>query len=214
MAWASKAAQTQVARAGGQVDQANLLNQQLGGQRNQFGANAAQQYGVLSPEVSSLLNSPGFDPATLSAITNSTMGAAVTPFDTAATEANNQTARTRNSAGISESQDQLAIDKSKAASGAANQVTMENAAQKNLEQQRGLQLGESLYGTNTGGQLTSGQQQIGALGAGTSAINAGTGATEAQNAASGPSWLQALTGIGSMLQGGANSYVNAGKGGK
>jgi hypothetical protein len=142
------------------------------------------------------------------------MGAAVTPFDTASTEANNQAARTRNSAGIAESQDQLAIDKSKAASGAANQVTMENAAQKNLEQQRGLDLGKSLYGENVTGQLGSGTQQIGALGAGTSAINAGTNAAEGQNAASGPSWLNALTGIGSMLTGGANSYIGAGKGGK
>jgi hypothetical protein len=212
MAWASKAAQTQVARAGNQTDLANQLAGQLGGQRNQFGANAAQQYGVLSPEVSSLLNSPGFDPATLSAITNSTMGAAVTPFDSAATEANNQTARTRNSAGISEAQDQLAIDKSKAASGAANQVTMENAAQKNLEQARGLDLGKSLYSENVSGQLGTGSQQIGALGAGTNAINAGTGATEAQNAASGPSWLQALTGIGSMISAPVGGGVRLGGG--
>jgi hypothetical protein len=214
MAWASKAAQTQVARAGNQVDLAGQqlgLANQVGGQ---FGKNAQQMYGVLSPEVSSLINSPGFDPATLSAITNVTEGAAAAPFDTASTEANNQVARTRNTAGIAESQDKLAQEKSQAVSNAGNQVTMENQGQKNLQQQLGLNLGSSLYGENAQGQLGALGAGTGALNAGTGAVNAGTGAVEAQNAASGPSWLQALTGIGGMITaplGSGGARVGGGK---
>jgi hypothetical protein len=214
MAWASKAAQTEVANAGNQVDLSKGQLSRANQVGSQFGQNANQMYGVLSPEVSSLLNSPGFDPATLSAITNATEGAAATPFASAATDANNQVARTRNTAGISESQDQLAIDKSKAVSDAANQVQIENQGQKNLEQGRGLQLGQSLYGENAQGQLGALNAGTGALNAGTSAVNAGTNAVNSQNNASGPSWLQALTGIGGMLTGGANSFIASGKGGK
>jgi len=144
-------------------------------------ANANSMYNTLEPEANSLINSQGYDPATLAAITNSTMGATNAPYTNAKSQLARNTARTKNQASDASQQDVLAQQQGIAGGNAANQVQMENQQYKTQQQQMGLNLMSGMYGANLGTEVP---------------------AVSAQTTAS-PGWAQTLSGImqgiGSMV---------------
>src|ERR1700690_3211040 len=75
------------------------------------GSNAQNELGQLTPQAQSLINSPGYDPATLGAITNSGMGAVNSAFGSAAGQINRNSAITHNGATTPGQLDTLAADK-------------------------------------------------------------------------------------------------------
>ena len=161
------------------------------GQASQYGGNAAGLYGPLTTQAKSLINSTGYDPTTLSAITNNTMGASNAAFGGAASQINRDAARRGNVAGTAGELDTLARDKGLAGGQEAGDIQIQNAQYANRQRMAGLNLLNSLYGTNVNAQL--GEQSIR-----TGDINARTQAS--------PGWAQTtaqlLSGVGGAFKGG------------
>src|SRR4029077_10867594 len=123
--------------------QAQAFNTQLEGQNV-----ALQNY--LTPQYMSMVNNPGFDTATKSAITNESTGAAAAAYGGASDQAARTAARTNNSAALGPLEDKLAQDKAGTMGdiGSKNQIAF--AQQAKTDQQKGLQGLSGLYGMDTG----------------------------------------------------------------
>jgi hypothetical protein len=123
------------------------------GQSQQFntqlqGQNAALQ-NYLVPQFQSMVQNPGFDTATKSAITNQSTGAAAAAYGGASDQAARTAARTNNSAALGPLEDKLAQDKAGTMGdiGSKNQIAF--AEQAKTDQQKGLQGLSGLYGMDT-----------------------------------------------------------------
>jgi len=128
------------------MDQGNLLNAQAA----QSGQESNQLFGMAAPAVQKMISSPGYDPATQSAIVNDTVGGATEPFAGAQDTAARTAAASNNSAGLDTTLDNLAREKSAAASNAANDAQIEIANDKQQQEQQGIADAGSLFGTAQG----------------------------------------------------------------
>jgi hypothetical protein len=184
------------------TNEAKTAQSTAGTNAAQYGANAAGQLGTLTGQAGSLINSQGFDPTTLSAITNAGMGGVNAAFGGAAGQINRQAARTGSTAGTAGQLDTLAQNKGIAGGQEAGNIQIQNADYANQQRMAGLNLLGSLYNTNVGAQTANEGIQ--------------TGDINAQTAA-GPGWMQNLTGIlggiGQLGQGVGNAARGIGGGG-
>jgi hypothetical protein len=146
----------------------------------QYGQNAQQDYGQLLGQAGSLINSKGYDPATLSAINNASIGGVNSAFGDATGQIKRNAAVTGNNAGVGANLDAAAMDKGIAGGEAAGGVQIQNANFQNQQRMSGLNLLNSMYGQNV-------NAQTGNEGVQTGDINAQTNAS--------PGWVQNLTGI-------------------
>ena len=146
-------------------------------------ANANQMYGQLQPQAESLINSQGYDPATLGAITNAGMGGVNAAFGGANSQIGRNAARTKNQAGVAGQQDALAMAKGTAGGQEAGDIQIQNANFQNSQRMAGLNLLSGMYGANLGTEVP--------------AVNAQTQAS--------PGWAQTLTGIVGAVNPGKHS---------
>lgn len=162
------------------ANEAKQAQQTAAANASQYGQRAGGELGTLGPEAQSLINSKGYDPATLAAITNAGMGGVNAAFGSAGADINRTTARTGNQANTAGAQDALAMNKGVAGGQEAGQIQIQNADFQNQQRMAGLNLLNSLYNTNVQGQqgMTTAQ---------TGDINAQTNAS--------PGWVQSLTGV-------------------
>jgi len=137
---------------GAQAQTRQLTDQQLASinaLNNQF-LGAQQQVGnTLVPQYQSILNNPGLSPADQAAVTSQSQGALSSAFDSLQQSAQNRVARTRNSAGFADLEDDLARQKGIAAAGQAqqNQLAFSNTAfQRQMAALQGL---SGLYGVDS-----------------------------------------------------------------
>lgn len=146
-------------------------------------------FGPLQSQAESLVNSTGFDPATLGAITNSGMGGVNASFGDANNQLKRSVAGSGNPAGIGGQLDALARSKGVAGGTEAGNIQIANAQEKDARRSEGLNLLNSMYGTNV------------------SASNSlyGLGPSTLGARAAGGGWSQGfkdvLTGIGSLGKG-------------
>src|ERR1051326_8182395 len=114
-----------------QTQTQQLTDQQLAGinaLNNQFLGAQQQVGGTLLPQYQSILKNPGLSPADQSAITGATQGSLASAFDSLQQAAHNRVARTNNSAGFADLEDNLARQKGIAQSNQAaqNQLNFSN----------------------------------------------------------------------------------------
>ena len=157
-------------------------------------ANANQLYGQLVPQATDLINSKGYDPATLGAITNAGMGGVNAAFGDTQSKVARNTARTKNQASDAGVQDVLARDKGIAGGKEAGDIQIQNADFQNQQRMAGLNLLSGMYGANLGTEVP--------------AVNAQTQAS--------PGWAQtfnqtlsAITGAGKNGADAYSAYENA-----
>lgn len=134
-----------------------------------YSGKAAGDFGTLNSQATDLINSTGYDPATLGAITNAGMGGVNAAFGDAENQLKRSVAGSGNPAGIGGQLDALARSKGIAGGEEAGNIQIANAAEKDKLRQQGLDLMNSLYGTNVGAsnQLYSlGPSTLGARAAG------------------------------------------------
>jgi hypothetical protein len=162
------------------ANQAKNLQKTEGKNAAEYGGKAAADYGPLNSQANSLINSPGYDPATLGAITNAGMGGVNAAFGDAAGQVNRNAARSGNAAGVGGNLDTLARDKGIAGGQEAGDIQIQNAQFQNQQRMAGLNLLNSLYATNVGAQTGNEANQNQAI------------STEA---AASPGWVQNATGI-------------------
>lgn len=125
-----------------QLASINALNQQFLGQQQQVGS-------LLLPQYQSILKNPGLTPADKAAVTGDSQGAIGSAFDSLQQSAANRAARTRNSAGFADLEDDLARQKGIAEGNQAqqNQLAFANTAfQRQLAALQGL---SGLYGVDS-----------------------------------------------------------------
>lgn len=168
----------------GQADDQRGLTNNLG---YGLSASATSELPQLQTQATSLMNSQGYDPTTLSAITNAGMGGVNAAFGDAGSQIKRNAAVTGNTAGVTEGLDNLAMKKGIAGGQEAGNIQLANADFKNQQRTQGIDLLNSLYGTN--------------LNAANSLYNQGTG--DLSTRAAGGGWAQGLqsvlTGVGSLL---------------
>jgi hypothetical protein len=169
------------------------------GNAAQYGSNAAGAYGPLNSQAQQLISSKGYDPATLAAITNAGMGGVNAAFGGASSQIARQGAKSGNTAGVAANQDTLAQEKGIAGGEEAGNIQIANQAFGNQQRMAGLNLLNSLYGTNV-------SAQTGNEGIRTGDINAQTNAS--------PGWVQNLTGILGATAGAAAAPFSPGGSGK
>lgn len=171
------------------ANEAKQAQTTAGANAAQYGANAAGDYGPLNEQAQSLISSKGYDPSTLSAITNAGMGSVNSAFGSAGGDIKRTAARTGNTAGVAGQLDTLAQNKGIAGGQEAGNINIANADFANQQRMAGLNLMNSLYGQNVNAQL--GQQ-----GNQTQNINAQTAAS--------PGWAQTLnqvlSGVGGVVK--------------
>jgi hypothetical protein len=125
-----------------QLANANALNKQFLGAQQQVGS-------TLVPQYQNILNNPGLSAADKAAVTNDSQGALSSAFGSLQQSAQNRVARTRNSAGFGDLEDDLARQKGIAQSNQAaqNQLNFSNTAfQRQLAALQGL---SGIYGLDT-----------------------------------------------------------------
>lgn len=123
----------------------------------------------LTGQANALINSPGFDPATLGAITNAGMGGVNAAFGSAEDTATRKAATSGNPAAIGTLADQLARGKGEAAGKEAGDIQIQNAAFKADQQKQGRDILASLFGTDVGAETSlygMGPSTLGARAAG------------------------------------------------
>lgn len=145
--------------------------------------NSNQLFGQLEPQAQSLINSTGYDPATLGAITNAGMGGVNAAFGNAQSQIGRNTARTKNQASDASQQDVLAQQKGIAGGQEAGDIQIQNANYANQQRMAGLNLLSGMYGANLGTEVP--------------AVNAQTNAS--------PGWAQTLSGLVSSVSGAGGS---------
>src|ERR1700722_16154544 len=129
-----------------------LSDQQLA-QQNQLISQSDQQSqqgrSARMPAITSLLNSQGYTPAQQSAITQQSMGASNTAFDSLRQRAANRAAATNNSAGLGALTAQLGREQAQtdASQAQQNQIAFANQAKK--DQLAGLNALSQTYGIDT-----------------------------------------------------------------
>lgn len=161
---------------------------------NQIGASAGSkaqsEFGPLTEQANALINSPGYDPATLSAITNAGMGANNAAFGSAAGDINRTAARTKNPGSVAPNLDALAMERGKSGGDIASGIQEQNANYQQQQRTQGINLLNSMYGQNTGAEESFYGQAPGL-------INAQTNAS--------PGWAQTFkdvaSGIGGLVHG-------------
>lgn len=146
---------------------------------NTSSGNANNLFGQLQGQANSLVNSQGFDPATMAAITNAGMGGVNAAAGDAANQIKRNAAVTKNTAGIGGQLDTLAMNKGLAGGQEAGNIQMANYGEKQRQRDLGLNLLSSMYGANMGQEVP--------------AVNAQTAAS--------PGWAQTLFGSGGVLGG-------------
>lgn len=173
--------------------QAQAADTQIGINRKAAGTageNAGKDYGALNEQAQGLINSTGYDPATLGAITNAGMGGVNAAFGDAENQLNRSVATSRNPAGTGAQLDALARSKGIAGGEEAGKIQIANAGERERKRSMGLDLLNSMYGTETGKQVSLSGQVPGLL----------------SGRAAGGGWAQGfhdvLTGIGSLGKGG------------
>lgn len=123
----------------------------------QQGAEAQKLEGKLTPGYESLMDTGYLSPGEEAAATTSEMGSAMQPFESAGFEAKNRGAATRNESGVAAQEDALALEKGRAAGGAAANLQEEKL--KNQEagmygllglEQGNQQAMENMYGLGPG----------------------------------------------------------------
>jgi len=173
--------------------QSKKSDQQLS-MTNNIGTNQQDQANNLEssliPGYTSMMDTGYLSPADKAAATTSEMGSATAPFQTAKFEANNNAAATHNAAGLTENQDQLALEEGQTAGGAA----------ANLQDQQMQNQEAGMYGL--AGQEAGNRQEAASM------YGLGPGTLDAR--AAGQSGDQAITGYGNM----AANLIGAYKGGK
>ena len=176
------------------TNEAKNAQSTAGTNASQYGANAASELGPLNTQANALINSQGYDPTTLSAITNAGLGGVNAAFGGAAGQINRQAARTGNTAGTAGQLDTLAQNKGIAGGQEAGNIEVGNAQFANQQRLQGLNLLGSLYGTNVGAQTANEGVQTGDINAQTQA---------------GPGWVQNLNGILGAVNQGVGSAIGA-----
>jgi hypothetical protein len=170
------------------ANEAKQAQSTAGGNAAGYGANAAGIFGPLTSAAQTLTSSQGYDPTTLSAITNAGMGATNAAFSGAAGQIKRNAATTGATAGVAPSLDALAREKGLAGGQEAGGIQIANEQFKNQQRTQGLNLLNSLYNTNVGAQTANEGVQTGD-------INAQTNAS--------PGWAQTLgtvlSGVGSLI---------------
>lgn len=182
------------------TSEATAAQKTAGANAATYGQSAASELGPLNTQAQSLIGSQGYDPTTLAAITNAGMGGVNAAFGGAAGQINRQAARTGNTAGVAGNLDTLAQNKGIAGGQEAGGIQEQNANFANQQRMAGLNLLNSLYGTNLSAQTANEGIQTGDINAQTSAS---------------PGWVQNLTGILGALGGagkGAGAVIGAAKG--
>src|ERR1700690_3560965 len=97
------------------------------------GSNAQSELGQLTPQAQGLINSPGYDPATLGAITNAGMGGVNAEFGSAAGQVNRNAALTHNAATTPGQLDTLAAEKGRVGGQEAGDIQIQNANFQNQQ---------------------------------------------------------------------------------
>ena len=115
------------------TNEAKQAQQTAAANASQYGQTAGGELGTLGPEAQSLINSKGYDPATLAAITNAGMGGVNAAFGSAGADINLTTARTGNQANTAGAQDALAMNKGVAGGQEAGQIQIQNADFQNQQ---------------------------------------------------------------------------------
>jgi hypothetical protein len=125
-----------------QLANANALNNQFLGAQQQLGNS-------LVPQLQNIANNPGLSPADQAAITGNSQGALASAFDSLQQAAQNRVARTNNSAGFGDIEDNLARQKGIASGNLAaqNQLNFSNTAfQRQMAALQGL---SGIFGTDS-----------------------------------------------------------------
>jgi len=112
----------------------------------QYGQNAQQLYGQLTPMFTQEATSQGYDPATKAAMTESGMGGVAAQGAAQQEGAARRAAKTRNEAGQGALQESLARSRMLASGNEANQLQKQFSDYRTQQQQAGLRGLESLYG--------------------------------------------------------------------
>jgi len=112
------------------------------------GQGQALRTGQLVPGYESVMG--GLTPQEKGAITTAGMGATAAPFETAQRMAENEAARTRNTAGIAAQEDALARAKGEAMGGTAASIEEDIANQNYKRKMAGLSGLQQIYGTDVG----------------------------------------------------------------
>lgn len=175
-------------------NEAQQAQKTAGKDASQFQGNQQAAFGPLNTQANSLINSPGYSPSQLGAITNAGMGGVNSAFGSAAGQVNRTAARTGNEASVGGNLDTLARDKGIAGGQEAGDIAIQNANFQNQQRMAGINLLGSLYGQNVNAQLGEQGNQ--------------TQNIQAQTAAS-PGWVQNLTGIVGAASGAAGKAAQA-----
>lgn len=151
-------------------NEAQAAEKTAGANAAQYNSQAQAGFGPLNQQATDLTHSQGFDPSTLSAITNAGMGGVNAAFGDASGQINRNAARSGNTAGVAGQQDTLAQKKGIAGGQEAGDIQIQNANFANSQRMAGLNMLNSLYGTNVNAGLGQQQNQ-------TANINAQAGAS-------------------------------------
>jgi hypothetical protein len=119
----------------------NATNQQLLAQQSALG-------NTVVPAYQNMLANPGYSQSQQAAITGATQGSLSSAFDALAQRAANRTARTNNSAGFSDTLDQLARSQAQTQSQAAGQNQIAFANRSRSDQLNALSGLSGLYGVD------------------------------------------------------------------
>src|SRR5712692_1713396 len=139
------------------------------------GQQANQLYGIALPQFQQLLSGGGYSPEEQASITGQSMGALGSAFDAAQQRAANRVARTRNEAGFTEQEDELAREQGRQAAGVTRQNTIDFANEAQRRRELALSGLTGLYGINENqlarllgisGQLVGPRQAEGSSGGG------------------------------------------------
>ena len=137
---------------GAQQQTQQLTQQQLASQNqliSQANQENQQELSALTPEINSLLNSPGYTPAQQSAIEQQGMGAARTAYDALQETAANRVARTNNAAGYGALQSELGQQEAQTLANQTQSDQIDFANEQIGQQMAGLNALENTYNINT-----------------------------------------------------------------
>jgi hypothetical protein len=137
---------------GAQRTTRQLTDQQLAQQNqliSQSNAAGQQDRSLMLPTIQGLLTSPGYTPQQQSAITQQSMGAANTAFDSLRQRAANRAAATNDTAGFGDLTAQLGREQAQTAASQAQQNQIAFANQQLKEQLAGLSALGQTYGVDT-----------------------------------------------------------------
>lgn len=178
-----------------QVGQANNTYNTATDNSAQYGSDASQIGGTLTPFLTQrLLNPSGYSQGDMGAMLANAMGSAGGATSAITGQANLQAGRSRNDAGFSTALDDAARQKTAAAASTSEGVAANNANLKQDQSNNAAKMLSGLYGTDVGAQ--------------DSELNTANNATATGVEAGKSGWLQNLTGIIGTLSGGASGAAS------